>query len=133
MMAGSRASAGEAEGWPLFVHVETRRRPRWHWATVLLVSVCVVCFVGLAFYARRVVKRTIGTFDAEHVPLIVPEDYDGDGLLPVDGRGGSPIAVGGDDVVGAVGYDVLLPEPADALEDARTKPDVTSAYAINPV
>jgi membrane associated rhomboid family serine protease len=48
MMARSRASAGEVEGWPLFVHVETRRRPRWHWATVLLVSVCVVCFVGLA-------------------------------------------------------------------------------------
>jgi membrane associated rhomboid family serine protease len=33
---------------PLFVHVETRRRPRWHWATLLIVSVCVVCFVGLS-------------------------------------------------------------------------------------
>jgi len=32
----------------LFVHVETRRRPHWHWATLLIVSVCVVCFVGLA-------------------------------------------------------------------------------------
>jgi hypothetical protein len=52
MMAGSRVSAGEVEGWPLFVHVETRRRPRWHWATVLLVSVCVVCFVGLAMIPR---------------------------------------------------------------------------------
>jgi len=44
----TRQRAGEAEGWLLFVHVETRRRPRWHWATVLLVSLCVVCFVGLA-------------------------------------------------------------------------------------
>lgn len=33
---------------PLFVHVETRRRPSWHWATLLIVTVCVVCFVGLA-------------------------------------------------------------------------------------
>ncbi|MEO7068255.1 MAG: rhomboid family intramembrane serine protease [Rhodanobacter sp.] len=32
----------------MFVHVETRRRPRWHWATLLLVCTCVVCFVGLA-------------------------------------------------------------------------------------
>ncbi len=32
----------------MFVHVETRRRSRWHWATLLIVSVCVVCFVGLA-------------------------------------------------------------------------------------
>ena len=32
---------------PLFVHVETRRRPRWHWATMLIVSLCVLCFVGL--------------------------------------------------------------------------------------
>ncbi|MEO6799915.1 MAG: rhomboid family intramembrane serine protease [Rhodanobacter sp.] len=32
----------------MFVHVETRRRPHWHWATLLIVSVCVVCFVGLA-------------------------------------------------------------------------------------
>ena len=32
----------------MFVHVETRRRPRWHWATLLIVSICVVCFVGLA-------------------------------------------------------------------------------------
>ncbi|MDE2154315.1 MAG: rhomboid family intramembrane serine protease [Xanthomonadaceae bacterium] len=31
----------------MFVHVETRRRPRWHWATMLIVSVCVLCFVGL--------------------------------------------------------------------------------------
>jgi membrane associated rhomboid family serine protease len=41
----------------LFVHVETRRKPRWHWATLLIVSVCVVCFVGLAMMppSRRVV------------------------------------------------------------------------------
>ncbi|HEY8587299.1 MAG TPA: rhomboid family intramembrane serine protease [Rhodanobacter sp.] len=32
----------------MFVHVETRRRPSWHWATLLIVTVCVVCFVGLA-------------------------------------------------------------------------------------
>ncbi len=32
----------------MFVHVETRRRPRWHWATLLVVSLCVVCFVALA-------------------------------------------------------------------------------------
>jgi len=32
----------------LFIHVETRRRPRWHWATLLIVTLCVVCFVGLA-------------------------------------------------------------------------------------
>jgi membrane associated rhomboid family serine protease len=32
----------------LFVHVETRRRPRWHWATLLVVTICVMCFVGLA-------------------------------------------------------------------------------------
>lgn len=41
----------------LFVHVETRRKPRWHWATLLIVSVCVVCFVGLAMMpsSQRVV------------------------------------------------------------------------------
>ena len=32
----------------LFVHVETRRQPRWHWATLLIVSVCVLCFVVLS-------------------------------------------------------------------------------------
>ncbi len=32
----------------MFVHVETSRRSRWHWATLLVVSVCVLCFVGLA-------------------------------------------------------------------------------------
>jgi membrane associated rhomboid family serine protease len=32
----------------LFVHVETRRRARWHWATALIVCLCVMCFVGLA-------------------------------------------------------------------------------------
>ena len=32
----------------VFVHVETRRRPRWHWATLLIVSVCVLCFVVLS-------------------------------------------------------------------------------------
>lgn len=32
----------------MFIHVETRRRPRWHWATLLVVSLCVVCFLMLA-------------------------------------------------------------------------------------
>lgn len=32
----------------MFIHVETRRRPRWHWATLLIVTLCVLCFVGLA-------------------------------------------------------------------------------------
>ncbi|CAM5569304.1 hypothetical protein RLIN73S_05626 [Rhodanobacter lindaniclasticus] len=48
MMSGSRACARASGGSTLFVHVETRRRPRWLWATLLLVIVCVVCFVGLA-------------------------------------------------------------------------------------
>jgi membrane associated rhomboid family serine protease len=43
--AARRMSGGERL---LFVHVETRRRPRWHWATLLVVTVCVMCFVGLA-------------------------------------------------------------------------------------
>lgn len=33
----------------MFVHVETRRRSRWHWATLLIVCLCVACFVGLTF------------------------------------------------------------------------------------
>lgn len=32
----------------MFVHVETRRRSGWHWATLLVVTLCVVCFVALA-------------------------------------------------------------------------------------
>lgn len=32
----------------MFVHIENRRRARLQWATVLLVTVCVLCFVGLA-------------------------------------------------------------------------------------
>jgi membrane associated rhomboid family serine protease len=32
----------------LFVHVETKRASRLQWATLLLVAVCVACFVGLA-------------------------------------------------------------------------------------
>lgn len=32
----------------MFVHVETRRRSRVQWATLLLVTACVACFVGLA-------------------------------------------------------------------------------------
>jgi membrane associated rhomboid family serine protease len=32
----------------VFVHVETRRRSRVQWATLLLVSVCVLTFMGLA-------------------------------------------------------------------------------------
>ena len=37
----------------MFVHVETRRRPRLHWATLLVVTVCVLCFVGLALMPSR--------------------------------------------------------------------------------
>lgn len=33
---------------PLFVRVDTRRRPRIQWATLLLIVFCVACFVGLA-------------------------------------------------------------------------------------
>jgi len=40
-------ATGSGRKTPLFVHVETRRRPRWHWATILIVSVSVLCFVGL--------------------------------------------------------------------------------------
>lgn len=32
----------------MFVHVETRRRSRWHWATLLIVTVCVLCFIVLS-------------------------------------------------------------------------------------
>lgn len=32
----------------MFVHVENRRRARLQWATLLLVTLCVICFVGLA-------------------------------------------------------------------------------------
>ena len=32
----------------MFVHVENRRRTRLQWATLLLVMLCVICFVGLA-------------------------------------------------------------------------------------
>lgn len=32
----------------MFVNVENRRRNRWQWATLLLVTLCVCCFVGLA-------------------------------------------------------------------------------------
>lgn len=32
----------------LFVHVETRRRRQWQWATLLIVSLCVLCFLWLA-------------------------------------------------------------------------------------
>ncbi|HET6434054.1 rhomboid family intramembrane serine protease [Dyella sp.] len=40
----------------MFVHVENRRRTRLQWATLLLVSLCVMCFVGLALTAppRRI-------------------------------------------------------------------------------
>jgi membrane associated rhomboid family serine protease len=32
----------------VFVNVETRRRARWHWATLLLACVCVLCYFVLA-------------------------------------------------------------------------------------
>lgn len=48
MMQACLPSASRLWEQRLFVHVETRRRARWHWATLLIVSVCVVCFVGLA-------------------------------------------------------------------------------------
>lgn len=37
----------------MFVQVETRRRSRLHWATMLVVTVCVLCFVGLALMPSR--------------------------------------------------------------------------------
>ncbi|WP_266170812.1 rhomboid family intramembrane serine protease [Dyella subtropica] len=37
----------------MFVHVETRRRPRLQWATMLLVVLCVLSFVGLALMPAR--------------------------------------------------------------------------------
>lgn len=37
----------------LFVHVETRRRSHVQWATLLVVTICVVCFVGLALMPAR--------------------------------------------------------------------------------
>lgn len=37
----------------MFVHVETRRRPRVQWATMLLVVLCVLSFVGLALLPAR--------------------------------------------------------------------------------
>jgi membrane associated rhomboid family serine protease len=37
----------------LFVHVETRRRSRAQWATLLVVTICVMCFVGLALMPER--------------------------------------------------------------------------------
>jgi membrane associated rhomboid family serine protease len=36
----------------MFVHVDTRRRSRLCWATMLVVIVCVVCFVALALASR---------------------------------------------------------------------------------
>lgn len=41
---------GEAR---VFVQVETRRRPRLQWATLLLVVVCVLTFIGLALLPPR--------------------------------------------------------------------------------
>jgi membrane associated rhomboid family serine protease len=37
----------------MFVHVDTRRRSRLCWATMLIVIVCVVCFVALALSGRN--------------------------------------------------------------------------------
>lgn len=37
----------------MFVQVETRRRSRVQWATLLVVTICVVCFVGLALMPAR--------------------------------------------------------------------------------
>lgn len=37
----------------MFVQVETRRRARLQWATLLLVSLCVLCFVSLALMPAR--------------------------------------------------------------------------------
>lgn len=45
-MTISAAAAAREAG--LFVHVETRRRSSAPWATLLLVMLCVACFVGLA-------------------------------------------------------------------------------------
>jgi membrane associated rhomboid family serine protease len=51
----------------LFVQVETRRRASWHWATVLVVMVCVLCFVGLALtpvHERMALLKQWGTIPA---------------------------------------------------------------------
>jgi membrane associated rhomboid family serine protease len=48
MMGGSAAAQRSKRKRILFVHVETRRRSRWHWATLLVVTLCVLCFMGLA-------------------------------------------------------------------------------------
>ena len=64
------------------------------------VVVAIAAFVGLAFYARRVVRRTIGTFQAEQEPLLLSDgveelqvrgDDDGDvGLTKCDGGAVDP-------------------------------------------
>jgi membrane associated rhomboid family serine protease len=63
--------------WLVFVHVETRRRPRWHWATLLIVSVCVLCFVLLTLMPplqRIALLQEWGTVPANifhaHDPLL---------------------------------------------------------------
>lgn len=51
----------------MFVQVETRRRARWHWATVLVVIACVLCFVGLALtppHERMSLLQQWGTIPA---------------------------------------------------------------------
>jgi membrane associated rhomboid family serine protease len=51
----------------MFVHVDTRRRSRLCWATILIVIVCVVCFVALAlsgYDERQAIMRRWGTVPA---------------------------------------------------------------------
>lgn len=60
----------------MFVHVETRRRRQWQWATLLIVSMCALCFVWLTLMPPQQRVRVLlewGTvpaniFDA-HQPL----------------------------------------------------------------
>lgn len=60
----------------MFVHVETRRRRQWQWATPLIVTLCVVCFVALVMMPptqRVAALQTWGTVPANifsaHKPL----------------------------------------------------------------
>ncbi|HVI54606.1 MAG TPA: rhomboid family intramembrane serine protease [Luteibacter sp.] len=51
----------------MFVHVDTRRRSRLCWATIVIVIVCVVCFVALAlsgYDERQAIMRRWGTVPA---------------------------------------------------------------------
>jgi membrane associated rhomboid family serine protease len=59
----------------MFVHVDTRRRSRLCWATILIVIVCVVCFVALALSGpaeRRAFMLHWGTVPANLFATALP-------------------------------------------------------------